>query len=104
MSKEMEKLVEELDRLFIEECGNDSLTPYSELDADDRWVVEQAWDKIITLIIGKAYARQDLLLPEEAGRAVWAKQGDEDHIYDWVADTIENGARTFIALREEEND
>ena len=41
-------------------------------------------------------------LPGEVGRAVWAKQGDEDHIYDWVADVIENGARTLIILRPEE--
>lgn len=40
-------------------------------------------------------------IPGEAGRAVWMKQGDEDHIYDWVAEVIENGARTFIALRQE---
>jgi len=42
-------------------------------------------------------------LPDEAGRAVWQKQGDEDHIYDWAADVIESGARTFIALRKDED-
>ncbi len=38
------------------------------------------------------------------GRAVWVKEGDEDHIYDWVADVIENGVRTFIALRPEKGE
>lgn len=47
-------------------------------------------------------ARGEMELPGEAGRAVWGKKGDEDHIYGWVADLIKNGVRTFSALRPEE--
>ena len=52
-------------------------------------------------VVLSAVVNYDQQLPEETGRAVWAEPGDEDHIYDWVADVIESGARTFIALSPE---
>jgi len=79
MSEEIKvNLTEELDRLFIEECGNDSLTQYSELDEDDRWVVEQAWGKIITRI-SQAIADGMPLPGEQRRYPYYSYQDDMGH-------------------------
>ena len=68
------------------------------LDEDRFDQASSEGDGLITYILSAVRdGKQEL--PGEAGRAVWVKQGDEDHIYDWVADVIENGVRTFIAFR-----
>jgi len=71
---------------------------------------ETGWDRAveqarrIIALISQAIAEGRVTVAGEVGRAVWQKQGDEDHIYDWVADVIESGARTFIALRGEKHE
>ena len=92
---EMEKLVEEIRGYWCEDCQC--------RDPDSGECFEMAEDHCRRVVgksiarIGKAYV-DGLPLLGEVGRAVWVKQGDEDHICDWVADVIENGVRTFIAL------
>lgn len=65
---------------------------------------DEAEAEILIARIGKAVldGGLDKWLAENmglVGRAAWCRPGDEDHVYDWIADVIENGARTFIALR-----
>jgi hypothetical protein len=89
MSEQMEGLVEEINERFCELKIKEYIP--GQLETTIKWAIAR---------IGKAYA-EGMKLPGEAGRAVWLKQGDEDHIYEWVADVIESGARSFIALRPE---
>lgn len=91
MTPEMKKLVEEIEGKL------DLLAYFGE--------TQKCEEAAIWCITRIAQAIEDgLSLPNEAGWAVWAKQGDEDHIYEWAADVIENGARTFIAFCQEEEE
>ena len=102
-----EELAEEIRKSWCKDCRDavidgDTMELLDGCETDSEAICAERVRQNIRLILS---AVRDGRLDEAlgvVGRAVWAKEGDEDYIYDWVADVIENGARTFIALREEE--